>query len=58
MKRLALFAALALSATSLFASADLVTTISRPQILIRAGLPTYLFFAVQTSEFGRAIEVR
>jgi hypothetical protein len=46
MKRLALFAALALSTTSLFASADLVTTISRPQTLVRAGMRTQLFFFV------------
>lgn len=49
MKRLTLFAALALSATSLFASADLVTTISRPQTLIRAGMPAQLFFFVQNN---------
>jgi len=49
MKRIALFAALALSTTSLFASADLVTTISRPQTLIRAGMPVQLFFSVQNN---------
>src|SRR5260221_10997899 len=49
MKTLALFAALALSATSLFASADLVTTISRPQTLVRAGMPMQLFFGVRNN---------
>jgi len=49
MKRIALFAALALSTTSLFASADLVTTISPPNGLVRAGFTSQLFFVVRNN---------
>jgi hypothetical protein len=47
MKPLALFAVLALGATSLFASADLVTIINAPSALVRAGFSSQLFFFVR-----------
>ncbi len=49
MKTLAFFAALALSNTSLFASADLVTTINVPSTLIRAGFTSQILFSVHNS---------
>ncbi|HEX3069113.1 MAG TPA: hypothetical protein VHX14_11100, partial [Thermoanaerobaculia bacterium] len=49
MKTLALFAAVALSTTSLLASADVVTVMSTTQTVIRAGLPSQLFFSVQNN---------
>src|SRR3954468_14475543 len=49
MKKLILFTVLTLSATSLFASADLVTTINVTSAVVRAGFTSQFFFNVHNN---------